>query len=37
MAKTPKVLLEPADHDRLKLSGLDIDAPCEALRVEDFE
>ena len=37
LAKPAEVFLEPADHDRLQLFGLDVDAPGEALRIEDFE
>jgi len=37
MPEPSEVLPEPADHDRLKLLGLDVDAAGEALRVEDFE
>ena len=37
LPKTAEVFLEPADHDRLQLFGLDVDASGEALRIEDFE
>ena len=37
LPKSAEVFLEPADHDRLQLFGLDVDAPGEALRIEDFE
>ena len=37
MSEAAQVFLEPADHDRLQLLGLDVDAAGEALRIEDFE
>ena len=37
VSETSQVLLEPADHDRLQLLRLDVDAAGEPLRVEDLE
>ena len=37
MTEAPEVFLEPSDHDRLQLLGLDVDAAGEPLRIEDFE
>ncbi len=37
LPKSAEVFFEPADHDRVQFSGLDVDASGEALRIEDFE